>query len=297
MSDQAAKLRRLTEEATPPVHRKSSSLPLIVVAGCMPGVGATTVAVNVGAALADRGERVLLVDAARQRSNIASVAGIRRSFDSTLSDVVNGKCTAADAIVPGPAGMRLLPDRPTPSTTWDFSRRAQERLFSELKSLEADFDAIVAEVGTRSDAWTRRLWQQAALVTLVSTPDDDAVLAAYAAIKRCAADGIDANIRLLVNQFEVERHATNAQRRLLKSCEQFLSRSIATLPALPKHRGDAGAGGTTSPRVWEMPNTAFGHAALWLGRAVSDALTSPLHDASAQVQHSRKKRELVSHVD
>ena len=51
--------------------------PMVVVTGGRAGVGATTVAVNLAAVLADRGERVLVVDAAEERSNLAESAGVR----------------------------------------------------------------------------------------------------------------------------------------------------------------------------------------------------------------------------
>ena len=64
MSDQASKLRELAGSAGPKGPSKSSGIPMVAVTGSRAGVGATTVAMNLAAALSDRGERVVLIDAA-----------------------------------------------------------------------------------------------------------------------------------------------------------------------------------------------------------------------------------------
>ena len=63
-------------------------LPMVVVAGARNGVGATTVAVNLAAAIADRGERVLVVDAAEGGNELADMAGVGREIEHC----VVGRC-------------------------------------------------------------------------------------------------------------------------------------------------------------------------------------------------------------
>ena len=76
MSDQAEKLRRLSKAATSSraVSLRHCRWLLLLVA--RNGVGATTVAVNLAAAIADRGERVLVVDAAEGGNELADMAGV-----------------------------------------------------------------------------------------------------------------------------------------------------------------------------------------------------------------------------
>ena len=76
MTDQAEKLRALIHTA-PAAEAAVGALPMIVVSGCRAGVGATTVALNLAAVLADRGERVLLVDGAQQRNDAIYPADLR----------------------------------------------------------------------------------------------------------------------------------------------------------------------------------------------------------------------------
>jgi MinD-like ATPase involved in chromosome partitioning or flagellar assembly len=153
-----------------------------------------------------------------------------------------------------------------------------------LKSLRGAFDVMVIDAGVGLSRLARRLWLRAQLVLLVTSADDAAVMDAYAALKRHvvgAPGAMCANIRLLVNQAENDRVAEDAQRRLENSCQRFLKQNVAAAPSLPLWDGyddalrqprDIEAGTRRHPRVWEAPNSEFGHAVLWLGRAVEDAL-------------------------
>ena len=76
MSDQAFKLRELADSRASGALREPAGIPMIAITGGTAGVGTTIVAVNLAAALADRGERVVLVDAAETRANLAQVAGV-----------------------------------------------------------------------------------------------------------------------------------------------------------------------------------------------------------------------------
>ena len=79
--DQADKLRLMVGQAAPEtIERVGNDVPLVVVTGARASVGATTVALNLAAVLADRGERVLLLDGALRRGETGdSILPRRRS--------------------------------------------------------------------------------------------------------------------------------------------------------------------------------------------------------------------------
>jgi hypothetical protein len=156
-------------------------------------------------------------------------------------------------------------------------------LMATLKSLRGAYDVIVVDTGAGLTRMARRLWLRAQLVVLVTTDDDAAVMDAYAAMKLHVIGARDAsceNIRVLVNQVENDRVADKAHWRLANCCQRFLQQDVAALPALPRwecedalrHAQGEMASIGRHPRVWESPHTEFGHAALWLGRAIGDLL-------------------------
>jgi flagellar biosynthesis protein FlhG len=244
---------------------------MIVVAGGRAGVGATTVAANLAAVLADRGEQVGLVDAARD-GDLAQAAGIRAAVRRSLSEVVSGECTAAEALVPGPAGALVLAQHSTHGEGLDTSRSAQQRLFAALHSLESEAGLLVVDAGYGASPWMRRFWLRAGLVIVVTSTDDLALLDSYAFIKQNVGEGIGAEIRVLANRCDSEAAAGEACRRLSEACQRFLSRTVRAVPALPRHVLAGSAGENPMPRVWERPNSPFGHAVMWLGRAVENVI-------------------------
>jgi flagellar biosynthesis protein FlhG len=288
MTDQADKLRTLVQSAGPAAQTAGGALPMIVVTGARAGVGASTVALNLAAVMADRDERVLLVDGSQHAGESTELGRPRPDFRYALADVLAEKCGIEDAIVPGPAGVSMLlaSGRNAPKRDCefrrnspagrDFSRRAQDRLLGELQSLEGNFDLIVVDAGRGLTPWSRRFWSRAKLAVLVTTANDAAVLDAYAVLKESAAVAADLPVRLLVNQAAGDPAADDVERRLEHACQRFLSRSIPALPALPRHMAGGIAEAHAAPRVWEIPNSVFGHAVLWLGRTVSDVLAGNL---------------------
>jgi flagellar biosynthesis protein FlhG len=209
---------------------------------------------------------------------MAEIAGLRSTGGMSLGDVLCGKCKMEEALSEGPAGTTLLMNHRGRTKKVDGSRRRKQSLLAELNAIGDRFDAIVIDSGSGSTTATRRLWLRATLVVLVSTAEDAAVMDAYAALKRhtLGARGTTCgHIRLLVNRAETDRVAADAHRRLTNCCQRFLRQSVAALPALPVLDCDDASVGMW-PRVWEAPNSEFGRAALWLGRAVSDAVEAAM---------------------
>jgi MinD-like ATPase involved in chromosome partitioning or flagellar assembly len=314
MSDQASKLRELADSALPGAPAQSVGIPMIAVTGSRAGVGTTTVAINLAAVLSDRGEHVVLVDAAEERANLAQVAGTEADHQRGIEDVMAGTCGVAAALVAGPAGTMVLAARSRVSAiedspwrrralefspgrisdrrispTRENSRRTQQRLLTGLQSLNELASVIVIDTGTGFSPWAQRFWLRARLAVLVTTVDDAALVDTYAVLKRSAADDIETDVRVLANQCDSDAVARAACSRLSTACQRFLSRSLQTLPPLPLHRVDRRFGACTLPRVWECPNTSFGRAALWLGQSVSAVL--PCADPAEARARTRRYRQ------
>ena len=75
------------------------------------GVGKTTVTANLGAALALRHNKVILVDADIGLRNLDVVMGLEGHVVHDLSHVVRGECTIEQATIPDPhiSGLTLIP--------------------------------------------------------------------------------------------------------------------------------------------------------------------------------------------
>ena len=74
----------------------------IVVTSGKGGVGKTTVAVNLSAQLARKGQRVVLCDGDFGLNNVDVVAGVENLVSYDVVDVIEGRCRAKQALVKHP---------------------------------------------------------------------------------------------------------------------------------------------------------------------------------------------------
>jgi chromosome partitioning protein len=87
-----------------------ASMPIWAVVNQKGGVGKTTTAVNFAAALANRGQRVLLIDADPQGNATTGVGADKTALSATLYEVLTECLPSEKAIVETPySGLQLLP--------------------------------------------------------------------------------------------------------------------------------------------------------------------------------------------
>src|SRR5262245_58863165 len=131
MMDQAAELRRRMHKGRADA---SASLPrTFVVAGGKPGVGTTTLAVNLAANLAHDAQRVVLVDADLYQAEVAAECGVAAGFH--IGDVLAGRKNIHEALVRGPAGMQVLTGAASDEVRASATSRAINRLLRQMQSV------------------------------------------------------------------------------------------------------------------------------------------------------------------
>jgi chromosome partitioning protein len=108
----------------------------VAIVGFKGGIGKTTICVNLGAALALRGHRVLLIDTDTQ-ANLSIALGLPEAAGS-LSEVLIRKARARETIIPARDNLDVLP-----GSLGLF--KAQQRMVLEMGS-EQLFRELLAEV-------------------------------------------------------------------------------------------------------------------------------------------------------
>ncbi len=206
-----------------PVQRTHAPRVIAVTSG-KGGVGKSVISANLGVCLARQGRRVLLVDADLALANLDLMLGVRAR--SSVRDVVESKLRIEDAIVEGPAGVRLLPACSGDATLADVEEHTRVSLMEAIDSLEDRFDTLVVDTGAGIGSNAVAFAAAAQQTLVVVTPDPASLADAYAMIKILATRCGLARVYLCVNMASGPREADLVVERLLGLVQRFLSVSV-----------------------------------------------------------------------
>src|ERR1043165_3132095 len=162
------------------------------------GVGKTFVTANLAAALAARGERVLVLDADLGLANLDVVLNLHPKL--TLHDVFTERCTLDQAILPAPGGFHVLL---AGSGMVEYSRLTpdvRDKLLHILEVVRPRFDYVLLDTGAGISDVVLFAVSMAHDVLVVATPEPTSLTDAYATIKVLATQQERRDLRVLVNQ-------------------------------------------------------------------------------------------------
>ncbi|CAM5794410.1 MinD/ParA family protein [Rhizobacter fulvus] len=162
------------------------------------GVGKTFLSANLAAALAKRGQRVLVLDADLGLANLDVVLNLYPKV--TLHDVFTGKVALEDAILPAPGGFSVLL---AGSGLVEYSRltpEVRDQLQRIIETLAPRFDHILLDTGAGISDVVLYAVSLADDVLVIATPEPTSMTDAYATIKVLATQQQRRAIRLVVNQ-------------------------------------------------------------------------------------------------
>lgn len=115
---------------------------LVVVTSSVGGEGKTTTAANLAAAIADTGQRVLLVDADLRRPAVAPMLGLEGSVG--LTTVLVGRASLADVVqLWGPGGLRVLTSGDVPPNPSELL--ASPMMARLMAAVRRDHDVVVLD--------------------------------------------------------------------------------------------------------------------------------------------------------
>lgn len=218
-TDQAHHLRLLALQALPSRVEAPAAARLVAVAGGKGGVGTTTIAVNLAAALARRAHATLLVDADPDAPDIAAMC--RLVPQTTVADVLAGQIAPQHALATGPWGLKIFCGTPGPQRP-PLAGAAWSKLLVHLTQKTLPLDWVVLDLGDRPLASEGGLPMGTNALLMVTTPEVPAILDTYACIKALCASGVPQPIRLVVNAADSGQQADEVYRRLHRACWRLL---------------------------------------------------------------------------
>ena len=185
------------------------------------GVGKTFVAANLAAALARRGQRVLVLDADLGLANLDVVLNLYSKL--TLHDVFTGKTALEDAILPAPGGFSVLL---AGSGMVEYSRMTPEvgdKLHQVMAQLRPRFDHVLLDTGAGISDVVLFTISLADQVLVVATPEPTSLTDAYATIKVVASTQALRPMHLLVNQVQRLGEGRAVRAQLQQVVDRFVN--------------------------------------------------------------------------
>lgn len=221
MIDQASELRRLVAVSS---ERPASRAQTIAVTSGKGGVGKTSIAVNLGLALAQAGRRVALLDADWGLSNTEIMLGISPKRD--LRHVLNGECRLEDIVVEAPHGLMLIPGASGVAELANMDSFERDRLMDALSYLHDTVDFILLDTSPGISDAVIDLAMAADQILLLSTAQPTSLTDAYASAKVICGRRSDAPLSLVLNMVASPAQARDVGAGFASVTERFLGRAV-----------------------------------------------------------------------
>ena len=197
MTDQAEGLRRLLLRA---------SARVITVAGARAGLGATSVVVNLAAALAQAGQEVLVLDENLAHDNVGNMLALKPRHD--LLHAVRRDKTWREIMLHPRQGVRVLPVARAIQALPQLSAPERGRLLECLAAASHGMDVVLVDAATREGGIISSSLAPDQPLLLVLNTTASAITESYALIKRMALQDGRQDFGIVVNRV---RDADEAQ--------------------------------------------------------------------------------------
>ncbi|MBR9911646.1 MAG: MinD/ParA family protein [Gammaproteobacteria bacterium] len=211
----------------------SSTRPVQVIAvtGGKGGVGKTNVSVNLSIALAQLRRRVVLLDADLGLANIDVLLGLKA--DRNLTDVLAGSCDLNDVLLPGPAGIKVVPASSGVQQMAVLGPQEHAALINAFSSLSDQVDVLVVDTAAGISDTVVSFVRAANEVLVVVCDEPSSITDAYALIKLLNREYGMFRFRVLANMTRTQQEGQNLFNKLNGVCERFLDVTLQYVGNVP----------------------------------------------------------------
>lgn len=220
--DQASGLRQMVNPR--PVRA-------VAVTGGKGGVGKTNVSVNLGVAAAEMGQKVMLLDADLGLANIDVVLGLHPKFD--LSHVMRGECTLEEALVEGPAGLKVIPGASGVQALAELSPAEHAGLIRAFSEVAADTELLIVDTAAGISDTVLSFSRASHEIVVVVCDEPASITDAYAMIKLLNRDYGHQRFRILANMVRSAQEGRDLYNKMCRVTDRYLDVTLSFMGAIP----------------------------------------------------------------
>lgn len=222
------------------------------------GVGKTSLSVNIAAALARAGKKVLLVDGDLGLANVDVVLGI--NVRHTLQEIIEEGRAPASILVGISENFKVLPASSGVPEMANLAYEEQAFLMETLEGVSSGFDFVLVDTAAgigESVLWFNN-WTDENIIIL--TADPTSLTDAYALIKVLASKHNKANFHLLINSVKSRKEGEGIFKSFSLVLEKFLQIKPQFTGAIPFDNHVAQAIRQQQPFLNTFPECRAGQA-------------------------------------
>lgn len=212
--------------------KKNPATQVIAVSGGKGGVGKTTLSVNLGAALAQAGQRVLLLDGDFGLANIDVQLGLTPRY--TLQHLLAGERTLAEIIQPVGERLHVVPAASGVAGMARLSSAEHAAVVQAFATLPQSFDTLLVDTAAGIGEQVLQLAAAAAHVLVVLCDEPASLTDAYGLIKVLSRDCGVRDFQVLANRVAHGESGEALFRRLQKVTDRYLDVQLQYAGEVPE---------------------------------------------------------------
>ncbi|MFU8789582.1 MAG: MinD/ParA family protein [Methylobacter sp.] len=195
------------------------------------GVGKTNLSVNIGIALSQLGQRVVLMDADMGLANVDILLGLYPQFN--LSHVLSGEKTLNEIMIEGPAGLRVIPGASGIQKMSELTAIEQASVIHAFSEIDQDIDVLIVDTAAGISASVVNFSRACQEIILVVCDEPTSLTDAYAYIKLLNRDYGLSHFHVITNMVQSVQQGQALFQKLSKVTDRYLDVTLKFAGAVP----------------------------------------------------------------
>ncbi len=195
------------------------------------GVGKTNLSVNIGIAMAQTGQRVVLMDADMGLANVDILLGVYPKFN--LSHVLSGEKTLDEIMIDGPAGLRVIPGASGIQKMSELTTLEQAAVIHAFSEIDQDIDVLIVDTAAGISASVVNFARACQEIIVVVCDEPTSLTDAYAFIKLLNRDYGLSHFHVITNMVQSVQQGQALFQKLNKVTDRYLDVTLKFAGAVP----------------------------------------------------------------